>query len=477
MTYVLLTRPEEDCQEIKSKIIIPAVSSPLLKVSQSVNTVKIPKGTTDLIVTSARVFDMVKNIKDMVKTPVWCVGEATATAAKEAGFETIFQVNRSAQEILERIVNECQKDTSHFVHICGSVVHVDLADALTKLGYNADRIVIYTTEAADRLTPEAEAVMSAGLVQQMPFFSLRTAEVFIEIAQKSDWAENLSKVTALAHSEAIARVLNQLSWKRVIVVPDLSAERIQEYYIRSGDSPMKTSNTLSTLVLVIGIAGVVAVATKLLWPDQSVKIEATDLTPVYAKIDKLQAAIQALPNPNEKLNILQERIEKLEEKPAPEPTPEKPVEEAPKVEIPVDTHQALTALKNQILDGVVTKDSIEKANMALPASQQIPSTILSIRDLMDKLALLPDLTDEVTVETTPTIGEKASEILGLNVRKSKTSPLKQQAHLDLSKKDFTFIKNLEKKTLSPDWVRWISACKDTENTIHTLNSLATEKGE
>ncbi len=477
MTYVLLTRPEEDCQEITSKIIVPTISSPLIKIKQSIETVTIPKKTTDLIVTSARVFEMVKNIKTMIKIPVWCVGEATAAAAKEAGFETIFQVNRSAQEILERIVNECPKESSYFVHICGSVVHVDLADALTKLGYHANRIIIYTTEAADVLTPQAEAVMSAGLVQQMPFFSLRTAEVFIDIAQKSDWAENISKITALAHSDAIARTLNQLSWKRVIVVPDLSAERIQEYYIRSGDASMKKTNTLIILCLMIAVAGLTSVATHLMWPTQDNTPEPINLKPITDQIEKLQITAQSLKNLPTELKSIQDKITQLEEKSAaqPQPSEEKPEHSEQKTD--KNLEQTLNQLQNQIIEGIVSKDSLETANQLLPFDQKIAPSVLSIRDLKDKLAHLPDLTDEITVDAKPSLGEKATEILGINIRKSKTSPLKKQALDDLAQGKFSFIAELEKKTLTPDWVQWLNSCKETQQALQTITTALNNKGE
>ncbi|MBX3456987.1 MAG: uroporphyrinogen-III synthase [Candidatus Paracaedibacteraceae bacterium] len=477
MTYVLLTRPEEDCQEIQSKTIVPTLSSPLLKVQQSVDTVNIPKKTTDLIVTSARVFEMVKNLKEMTKIPVWCVGEATAVAAKESGFETIFQVNRSAQEILERIVNECPKETSHFVHICGSVVHVDLADALTKLGYHASRIVIYTTEAADSLTPEAEAIMSAGLVQQMPFFSLRTAEVFIDIARKSEWAENLSKITALAHSEAIARSLNQLSWKRVIVVPDLSAERIQEYYIRSGDSTMKKANTLLTLVFIAGVAGITSVAVQLVWPSPNQKPDPVNLAPLLEKIETLNATIVSVKTKQNEIDSLRDKIATLEEKiTTPHQQQDTPAENPPKEQSPPkDLTQNLEQLRHQILHGLVSPETLATANQLLPHDQLLGQSILSIRDLKDKLQHLPDLMDEVAVDAKPSIGEKATEILGLNIRKTQESPLKKQALDDLNQGKFSFIVDLEKKTLSPDWVQWLNSCKATEQAINTVSSILDQK--
>ncbi len=484
MTYVLLTRPEEDCQELQTKLLIPSICSPLLKVSQSVSKVTLPNGTTDLIVTSARVFDMVKNIKDMTKTPVWCVGEATAQAAKEAGFETIFQVNRSAQEILERIVKECQKESSHFVHICGSVVHVDLVDALTKLGYKADRVIIYTTEAADKLSPEAEAIMSAGLVQQMPFFSLRTAEVFVDIARTSDWAENLSKITALAHSDAIARALNQLSWRRVVVVPDLCAERIQEHYIRSGDSKMKNKNPLTSIIMTIILATAVSAAVHMLWPAPKAEPHPFDLTPVDDKIKNLKSLLitqeKAL---SSQIQALEEQIQLIEEKSDVkiEPPAEDLVEKTPPIpqisENTADHSDTVKHLADQIQQGVVMSDTLEKANLNLKPENRISKSVLSVRDLKDKLVNLPDLTDEISLDASQSIGEKAKDLLGLNIRKSKPSPLKDQAMKDLTQGSFNFITALEQKTLPPEWSRWLQSCKETQSAINSLQTESPEKGE
>lgn len=495
MTYVLLTRPEEDCQELKAKLIIPTISSPLLKVTQTIKRVSLPDGVTDLIVTSARVFEMVTNLKSMSHIPVWCVGEATATAAKNAGFETIFQVNRSAQEILERIVHECPKDTSHFAHICGSVIHVNLTDALTKLGFKADRLVIYETEAADQLTKEATKIMQAGLIQQIPFFSLRTAEVFIEVANKSDWSDHLTKITALAHSEAIARVLRQLAWKEVICVTDLSAERIVEYYNRSGDQLMKQRSLLTQFILTLCVSAITAAGIVWVWPKPRPEPLNFIAQPEYKELTQsiadLKEGIQATNLLGDKIQSISRAVDQLQQdwqslSIAPKDAPAFFAEAPTDSDISQTHHSVASAvliqkedlfknLYQQLTTGTVSAEIIDEANHFLPDSQKIPTTVRSVRDLQDQLAGLPELSREVPLSALSSNWKKAMGSIGLKVRKTETTSLKEQASHGLKSLDFSFIDSLAKESLPKDWAIWTQNCAQTAEILNVVSDQISSK--
>ncbi|AIK96923.1 uroporphyrinogen-III synthase [Candidatus Odyssella acanthamoebae] len=484
MTYVLLTRPEEDCQELKTKLIVPTISSPLLKVTQKVKRITLPEGVTDLIATSARVFEMITNIKSMVATPVWCVGEATAAAAKAAGFNTIFQVNRSAQEILERIVNECPKESSHFAHIGGSVVHVDLAEALVKLGFKADRIIIYETEAAQSLSPEAETIMQAGLVQQIPFFSLRTAEVFIDIAKKSEWADKLGRVTALAHSEAIARSLRQISWKEVIVVPDLSAQRIVDYYKRPGDPSMKQIPFIGQLLATAAVAAIISMLTVSLWPvpspqDLLPSVTSNDLQALTEEVASVKEKIKSTSEIEEKIQYLTETMAQLQKEIADQKTEKSeapPIIEAPKPAEPSappivkDSMDSFRNLQQELTTGSVRASTVIEVNKHLPADQQLPRSVISIRDLLDQLQVLPELKREINLEVENSLWQKAINSMGLKVRKTEPTPLKDQAINGLKRLDFSFLEALDAVPLPGDWALWVKECHQTKNVLNVVST-------
>ncbi len=189
---------------------------------------------------------------------------------------------------------------------------------------------------------------------------------------------------------------------------------------------MKKTNTLIILCLMIAVAGLTSVATHLMWPTQDNTPEPINRKPITDQIEKLQITAQSLKNLPTELKSIQDKITQLEEKSAaqPQPSEEKPEHSEQKTD--KNLEQTLNQLQNQIIEGIVSKDSLETANQLLPFDQKIAPSVLSIRDLKDKLAHLPDLTDEITVDAKPSLGEKATEILGINIRKSKTSPLKNR---------------------------------------------------
>jgi uroporphyrinogen-III synthase len=496
VTYVLLTRPEEDCQELKNKLIIPVISSPLLKVIKTPKKLTLPAGVTDLIITSARVFEVVTNIRSMTSLPVWCVGEVTAAAAKAIGFETIFQVNRSAQEILERIATECPKESTHFAHLCGSVLYVDLADALTKLGFKTDKLIVYTTKAIKELTPEAEALIRAGLVQQMPFFSLRTAEIFIDLAQKSEWGDQLTGVIALAHSESISRALRQLSWKDVIVVPDLSADRILEYYRRPEDHLMTKKFFIGHLLTAAVTAACVAFLTvwmggKILPQAQKFpggQVSQSDLQKITQKVTqdlsstteqlktlkeeekKLQALIETTTQLVAEVTELKADLKRVQAGMSPLPFPSAQPEQQD-FNRKKERTEAFRLFYRELTKGVVHPDSIGVLNRYLGPDHQIPLSVISVRDLADQLQRLPEIKREINLEINDSIWTKLMTAIGLRVRRTESLPLKDQALRGLKELNFNFLETLDSLHLSPEWSEWVRECHQTRQVLALLQEV------
>jgi uroporphyrinogen-III synthase len=242
MTYILMTRPEQDGRQTAQKLHAPVAFEPVLTIHPLVTTLSLDDSVTDLIITSSRVLELVQNIQKYRQRTLWCVGDITAAVAHKMGFEDIIAVDRSAQELLEKIIKDRKPEASFFVHLRGDKIHVDIADPLNRMGYFAEHIIVYQSQAIRALTPETIHLLKTEQVGLIPFYSQRTAEVFIDLVkrtfQKQEITSLFAPIHSLAHSPTIAEILKALPWKTIQVIHDLGPERINEqYHILLGTYP------------------------------------------------------------------------------------------------------------------------------------------------------------------------------------------------------------------------------------------------
>lgn len=279
MTYVLITRPHPENHKLEELLSkdpkVPAFCEPMLHIVSQKKKLILEGGEqskiTDLMVTSCRVFEILENWQDYLDIPLWCVGDVTASKAKSMGFKTVHCANRSAQDLLEMIVKETgqKKDQYHFRHVCGDTLHLDLSEALSRLGYRADKDVVYTTQPTKELSKKFMGLWAKGSFVVAPFFSQRTTEIFVNLIKKSKLQKQCASVHALAHSEAVLKKLQELQWASIDLVPELGEESIRGAYERalqsklapenSGNAASRSGNKAPFPVLGWGISGILLI--------------------------------------------------------------------------------------------------------------------------------------------------------------------------------------------------------------------------
>lgn len=123
-------------------------------------------GVTDLVFTSANGVRYFPAVSKTVSR-VWCVGEATADAARKAGWAGVREGNGNAMELAAHIIASPGARTGVFLHIANEAAAGDLVARLTAAGVNARFAALYRTvpvaavsdAAASALTREARVVI------------------------------------------------------------------------------------------------------------------------------------------------------------------------------------------------------------------------------------------------------------------------------------------------------------------------------
>lgn len=262
---------------------------------------------------------------------------------------------------------------------------------------------------------------------------------------------------------------------------------------------MKQGSFLWQLCMTAAISILVAIATVSIWYQPSSRTDLTqvqtDLQEITKSLTLLREKITVVSTFEEQLQPITARLDHLEadlttlkstqsEKNVPpqetEPTiiPQEPTNDH--VSLP-EPSEILKSFYHSLVTGSVNSDEIDRVNKILPTDHQIPASVVSIRDLSDKLQLLPEVKREISVEVDHSSWKKAVDAMGLKVRKTESIPLKEQAMTSLKQLDFNFLPALDRASLTPEWMEWTKECRKTKTALDLITSHLEEsthtKGE
>lgn len=211
MLRVAITRAEPEASRTAARVRArgaEAIVAPLITIvpcGYDTNT----EGAQAIIFTSTngvRAFPDARGARDRL---VLTVGDATAEAAREAGFNDVRSADGDVNALVALAKRELDPAEGKLIHIAGDHVAGDLGGALRAAGFSVERRLAYASVAAAPL-PEA----LNGPLDIVLFHSPRAAQRFIELG-----APNAANLVAGCMSAAIAEAAGKVSWKRIITAP------------------------------------------------------------------------------------------------------------------------------------------------------------------------------------------------------------------------------------------------------------------
>ncbi len=217
--HFLLTRPEEDSQ---------ALARNLLALGHSVQTealLKIkflPQDKIDLANFQAIAFTSANGVRAFVHMyqtrdiPCYAVGEATATEARKAGFQVIFTAGGNVIELAALITHRLNKASGPILHVSGRDIAGDLSGRLGAAGFQLIRAPLYKAEKSIALTAAAQNLIKSGQISHIPFYSPRSAKIFMELIRLSHMENHLTEITAICLSSAVSDMISSYSWQKIL---------------------------------------------------------------------------------------------------------------------------------------------------------------------------------------------------------------------------------------------------------------------
>ena len=211
MLRVAITRAEPEASRTAARVRArgaEAIVAPLIAIvpcGYDTNT----EGAQAIIFTSTngvRAFPDARGARDRL---VLTVGDATAEAAREAGFNDVRSADGDVNALVALAKRELDPARGKLIHIAGDHVAGDLGGELRAAGFSVERRLAYASVAAAPLPAALNGPLDIVL-----FHSPRAAQRFIELG-----APNAANLVAGCMSAAIAEAAGKVSWKRIITAP------------------------------------------------------------------------------------------------------------------------------------------------------------------------------------------------------------------------------------------------------------------
>lgn len=227
---VLVTRPLPQAEETAARLAASGhapVLAPLLDIVPDAD-VSLRPGTAEALVLTSRgaVRALAKHpdLPLLTQMPTITVGDATAEAARAAGFLHVRSAGGSVADLARSLAADPNRPAA-VLYLAGRDRTGDLAGLLADAGIDVDLRVCYRAETASALAPQAVEALREGDIDAALSFSPRSAETLVALAARAEVASALAGLQHFCLSDPVAEVLRQAGAKRVAVAgrPDQDA--------------------------------------------------------------------------------------------------------------------------------------------------------------------------------------------------------------------------------------------------------------
>lgn len=223
---ILLTRPRERAEPFAAALESDGWEATIwpLTTIRPVSAAISPEGVQAVLFTSrAGVEHAPETVRGL---PAYCVGDATADAARKAGHSEAMSAGGAASDLLAMTKRLAAPDGGALIHVRGKDAAGDVGAGLRDAGYELREAIVYEAAAVSTAPTEIVADIRKGAFAAAAFFSPRASAIFANLAEEG-WREGLSVATAFAISENAARPLRDAGFESVAVAEAPTAEALR----------------------------------------------------------------------------------------------------------------------------------------------------------------------------------------------------------------------------------------------------------
>lgn len=223
---VLVTRPAEDAAPLAAALTARGCEpliEPMLEIVWLDGPPPEVDGVQALLFTSANGVRGYARRTSRRDHPVYAVGDATARAAREAGFASVESASGDVYALAALAAARCAPRAGPLLHVAGTKLAGDLASHLAEKGFSVRRETLYDAVPSTHLSENTVEALRTGTLAAVLFFSPRTARSFVRLLDGAGLSDRCRTVDALCLSPAVAEAartygaLGATPWQNVRV--------------------------------------------------------------------------------------------------------------------------------------------------------------------------------------------------------------------------------------------------------------------
>jgi len=222
---LLVTRPEPDASDQARKLGqmgLDALVEPMLEIEflDAGNLDETVAAAQALIATSRnglRALARLPILGRALGTPVLAVGPATASLAKELGFEQVHEGAGRAQDLIAVANENCEPVSGPLVHLAGKELAFDLKGKLEARGFGVLQPVLYRASAKRALSAAAKREFKTGGLMGAILMSPKTAKIYARLIAAAGLEGAVAQVMHFCLSPAVAKQLSAIPGARYLV--------------------------------------------------------------------------------------------------------------------------------------------------------------------------------------------------------------------------------------------------------------------
>lgn len=229
---VLVTRPEPEASATADRLRAMGhdpIVDPLLVPRPLDAALPDPAGIQAVALTSraaARLLGQHPEIGAYRDKPVFTVGDATAAAAREAGFADVRSAGGTWEDLARRLLAACDPAGGAVLYAAGVDRSGDLAGRLAPDGLTVVTSEIYRMDPSDHLDPATVTALADGSIRAVLLYSKRTADLFVSRLTEAFEGRNWPAPTVHAISAPVAARVAEAGFQRVVVADEPTAESL-----------------------------------------------------------------------------------------------------------------------------------------------------------------------------------------------------------------------------------------------------------
>ncbi len=154
--------------------------------------------------------------RGLCSLPAYCVGAATAQAAREAGFNHVIGGGGTGAQLAEHIAY-IHAEGGPLLYLTGDHLAFDMQSSLAKRGISVLRHVVYHSETVPAFPENALEALRQGRLDGVLLMSPRTAAHFARLAEQAGVAAEAAKLTCYCLSNPVVAALDHLRPAEVLV--------------------------------------------------------------------------------------------------------------------------------------------------------------------------------------------------------------------------------------------------------------------